>query len=283
MDYEKACKIFDISINNFNLNEINIKKIYYKKALLLHPDKGGDNEKLKELNNAYIYLINHNDIDNNIKIDNKTNKYSDILFSIIKNIVIKYNDTLFVEFLNNINKDNAIEIYNFILDHNDIFNINDDILIIMKNIIHKKIQNHQVIILNPTIHDIINDNIFKLNTLNSELLIPLWHHELYYDISYNNIIVKCEPILDENMFIDNKNNLYINITKNINDLLSISKFNYVIGNKTFEIMVNKLYISDKPQEYIIKNKGILSINENNIYDNTIRGNVIFNILLSFNQ
>ena len=256
MDFKTACSIFKIKNDINTINEVNIKKIYYKLALKIHPDKGGDADEFKQLNDAYAYLLNIKNIDN-IDDTQHSLKYTDIIKSIIHNFFNNYNDTICLDFFNNIKKDNALDIYNFIIDYNHIFNINNDILIKMKDIISNKFINDEIIILTPNLNDILDDNIFKLNILDNELCIPLWHHELHYDISNNDVIVKCEPIIHDNMFIDNKNNIYIDISFNINDLLYKDIVTINIANKSYDIYVNRLIITNKLQQYTIKNSGIL--------------------------
>ena len=53
-----------------------------------------------------------------------------------------------------------------------------------------------VIILNPTLEDLLKGNIYKLDIFEKEFYIPLWHQELYYDIKGRDLIVKIIPELD---------------------------------------------------------------------------------------
>ena len=56
-------KLFDIDYDSNNLNDKymmllnNLKKFYYERAKILHPDKGGDTFKFTELSNRYEELL----------------------------------------------------------------------------------------------------------------------------------------------------------------------------------------------------------------------------------
>ena len=43
----------------YNSDEDTIKKAYKKKALKMHPDRGGDAEEFQNLSNAYQRILNH--------------------------------------------------------------------------------------------------------------------------------------------------------------------------------------------------------------------------------
>ena len=57
-----------------------------------------------------------------------------------------------------------------------------------------------VIMLNPSINDLLNDNIFKLSVENKKFYIPLWHHELHFS-PQQYLIVKMEPEISDNYWI----------------------------------------------------------------------------------
>lgn len=84
--YAKYTKILGLSIDNIDVNIV--KKAYKQKALKLHPDKGGNEDNFKELNNAYSKIL---ELLNLIK--NGENKASNI-------IDINTNVTLYDIFIN---------------------------------------------------------------------------------------------------------------------------------------------------------------------------------------
>ena len=80
------------------------------------------------------------------------------------------------------------------------------------------------------------------------------------------------------MYIDEFNNIHINIKMSVQKALQNKKISFNIGVKVFEINTNELKII-KYQTYIIKNKGLSSINQNNIYDASKKNDIIVNIEL----
>jgi hypothetical protein len=55
-DYIRYVKLFGIK---YGSSEEEIKEAYKKMAKIYHPDKGGSEEKFKELNSGYEYLKNY--------------------------------------------------------------------------------------------------------------------------------------------------------------------------------------------------------------------------------
>jgi hypothetical protein len=84
--YAKYTKILGLSNDNIDVNIV--KKAYKQKALKLHPDKGGNEDNFKELNNAYSKIL---ELLNLIK--NGENKASNIIH-------INTNVTLYDIFIN---------------------------------------------------------------------------------------------------------------------------------------------------------------------------------------
>ena len=135
-----------------------------------------------------------------------------------------------------------------------------------------------IIILNPDINDLLSDNVYCLNIEDNELLIPLWHDEVEFDISKSITCVKNIPDLENNVVIDKYNNINVNIEYKITDLLK-NDLVFQLGDKKYTIQSKKLNII-RQQIYIIKNSGMLQINKDNLFDTEKRGDINVNVILN---
>jgi hypothetical protein len=318
MNYKIALEILEIDMNEKNYNDINLaylKKHYHKLALQNHPDKNGNTEESKEkfqnINEAYNFVkreingLDEEDLDQppyyeSNKFFNTSTIYGDILnsflseifdgkynhafFEIIKNIIIKkIPNKLFKE----LDKDMAMDIFNFLSKYKNVFHLSDDILDSLTDIIHKKQESiTEYYKLNPSIDDLLENNVYKLYVNEQLYLVPLWHNELYFegtDINnFKEIVVLCDPELPENIIIDENNDLHIKVEYELINLINLIKNNtdlcFKIGKKKLSIPIDKLYMKNN-QFYTIKNAGLSKIKENDIYDVTEKSDVIINILL----
>jgi curved DNA-binding protein CbpA len=307
MNYKTALEILEIDMSEKKYSDVNLeylKKHYHKLALQNHPDKNGNtkesNEKFQAINEAYNYLkreINFNeqgekssstiyvDILQSFLSEIFAGKYNDKFYEIIKKIIVKkIPNKLFKE----LNKEMAFDIYNFLSKYKNILHINQEILDNLMEIVQKKYEDvMEYYKLNPSIDDLFENNVYKLYVNEQLFLVPLWHNELYFESSeinnFKEIIVSCEPELSKNIKIDENNNLVIKIEFNSGDLpnliLNNGEIFFNIGKKKLSIPVNKLYM--KPtQFYRIKNEGLSKINENDIYDVSIKSDIIVNITLT---
>jgi len=307
MNYKTALEILEIDMSEKKYSDINLeylKKQYHRLALQNHPDKNGNTKESKEkfqtINEAYDYLkseINYKD-QNEFKSSSTIyvdilhsflgeifdGKYNDKIYEIIKNIIVKkIPNKLFKE----LNKEMAFDIYNFLSKYKNILHINPELLDNLMEIVHKKYEDvMEYYKLNPSIDDLIENNVYKLYVNEQLFLVPLWHNELYFESSelnnFKEIIVSCEPELSKNIIIDENNNLVVKIESNLIDLpnliLNDGKIFFNIGKKELSIPVNKLYMKTN-QYYRIKNEGLSKINENDIYDVSTKSDIIVNITL----
>ena len=231
-----------------------------------------------ESNSKYIYLLS---LFIGSIIDGQ---YKEAIKNVIKEIVTlgKYIslERIFLE----LDKDSALEVFNFICKYKHILHINSDTLEFVSSLIKRKYENDRVFILNPSITDLMENNIFKLYVDDQLYLVPLWHDELYFDSpSGSDIIVLCNPELPANMALDEDNNLHVQIDIEGNNLLDLIKkdsscsfVSLVIGNRDFSIPLNKLHIK-KEQIYKFVKQGISRVIEDDIYNVSCKTDIIVKI------
>lgn len=315
MDYRKALEILEIDISNVMFNDINIcllKKQYHKLALLNHPDKNGNtiesNEKFRDINCAYEYMLKEIqysvETDNEINNDSNNNyqyldilklfmggildgKYNDIFVDIIKDIVVGCKN-ISIKLFEKLDIEMSLNVYSFLSQNKSIFHLNSETLEKVRDILLTKCKDIEIYNLNPTIDDLLENNIYKLYVDKQLFLVPLWHNELYFDYLDKNtnttkeLIVLCEPSLPDNLFIDENKNIHIEINVTFDDMKDLivnnNNINCAVGRKVFEICTDKLYMT-KTQQYKLVNSGLTRVN-NDIYDISIKTDMIVTINLS---
>ena len=305
MNYKQACINLNISLSEEITTE-SLKRQYRSLALRYHPDKNPDENavaKFQEIQESYEFLMKYKDFidiedlsDDDEKDSENTNKnnYKTILFSFLKNILIPDNrNKLFytilkqvantceanaLEILSKVEKQNLIKIYEIIERYRDSLHFTEDFVVKIKEIINEKIKDDECVILNPTLDDLFENNLYKLKVNGFTYVVPLWHNELVYDNSGNDIYVKCVPILPENIEIDEKNNLIINNEYTIQEIWEKEYLRIHVGSVRFYIKRDTLKIKEE-QTVIFSKQGISKINTKNMYDVTNKGDVIVNIKL----
>ena len=284
MNYFKAIKILDL---DKEYSEKQLKRNYYIKALEFHPDKNnGVDDKFKEIVEAYEYLQREkevsdivNDGDNYIKLMNDF-----IDFILDKNLEVnkfisslnnKYTKVSF-ELLEKFSKKTLVKINNFVKTYGDVLSISDDVKEKINKLIDEYTKNDKIEIINPTLENLLNDEIYQFEYNNEIYYIPLWHQELEYELNKDLLIVQCQPVLPECIEIDENNNLNLLLVTELKEIMNDEKIIINIANKSFDILVNKLLIK-KYQRYTIIGKGISLINTKDIYNIDYRANINIDI------
>jgi hypothetical protein len=207
MNYQRAVDILEIPKH---ASPSVIKRMYYKKALKLHPDKEGTTEQFQELNEAYQFLQTHSEPN-----------FVNILY-----------DKSIVTILSTLDNTTLLSLYRFLLEYKEF--IPDAILDTVSQYIQSKLT---ILLLEPTIDDLLEQKIYIYTHDNVKYTIPLWHHELNYD----KFMVICKPKVT-NIELDCDNNIYTTVHASLSDVFQRQKISFFIGKKEFIINASQLYI-----------------------------------------
>ena len=96
-----------LGIENHNINERDLKKLYLKKALKHHPDRGGDKDNFQKLTIAYTLLLNKIK-DNNNNSDHSQMKAANKIYNENQNNNINLDKKFDIEVFNQIYEENRI-------------------------------------------------------------------------------------------------------------------------------------------------------------------------------
>jgi len=240
-----------------SLSELN--KRYRILALRLHPDKNGNTPEataaFQELNAAYRMLLDNavNDEDNEANEANDANEgsdtYSHIFIKFVKSLFRRTDDcraSSLVELLHRIVHDYAsvsvhaaldsldpsvlFQLYDTLEQYNAAVRMDARIFEEVTRILREKMQRNNIVILKPSLKDVIQNNISVLKVEGHTFYVPLWHSELHYRIeadptnadadSAKQLVVRCMPDLPAHMSIDVNNELHVDVRADIKELLN---------------------------------------------------------------
>jgi hypothetical protein len=188
-------------------------------------------------------------------------------------------ETSALDTLNKLDKQMLIKIYEIIKKYSHSMHFGETFIQKIEMLLTNRIKEDECIILNPTLNDLLENNLYRLIVNNHTYIVPLWHNELVYDNSGNDIYVKCNPILPENMEIDDANNIKIDINYKISEIWGVDTIYVNIGkNHIVPIKVSLLKLSPY-QTVILANMGISRINVKDVYDVTKKSDIYINITL----
>jgi hypothetical protein len=289
-----------------------IKKHYRIAALRNHPDKHFNSDestaKFKEINEAYVLLVsdfknNHDEetTERGGEEDYNCNKYKygEMFSAFISSLMVGLSNTKIAELnmiltvimdkcktlttamFDNMDKSSILFIYDLIVKYYTILDISDERFDGIIKILKTKMKIDDVIVLNPTISDLFNsNNIQIIEHEQKTYYIPNWHTELYYDMNeQRELIVKCIPTLPEYIYIDELNNIYIDVRTRVENIFNLPKPVLTIvmyENISIDIPIRDIEFKTH-QTITLHKRGIPMINTENIYDISYRMDIIVNL------
>lgn len=308
-----------------------LKKKYKIAALKHHPDKHFNSQestiKFKEINEAYLYLYGKYDNENNAKqneyardeneYENENENdhcYANLLSKFISSLMNKFSNTqiatlhIVIQVLMNkcailtstlfdhVDRESLLFIHQLIIKYHSILELGAERLNSIREIIKKKLQENDIIIIQPTISELFNENNIQVVEHEKNIYyVPLWHTEIYYNINHSHengnhdgvhdkkqkqereLIVKCIPNLPEHIYIDEMNNIYIDVRTRVENLFNQTKLTVLISESvSFDIPVHTLDFKTH-QTVTLKKCGIPMINTENMYDVSEKMNIVIHL------
>jgi len=273
-----------------------LKKAYRSKILQYHPDKNKSPDAAKrfiEVQEAYRYLQV-----NEIKDEYRGESYHDILKSFLSSVlreesrgmilmkiieiickkiclIVEHNSDAIMDYLRTINRDTLKVIRDILSKYRSVLHFSSDIFERIDEILDFAVDLNECIVLNPTLEDLMSDeNIYILKYEDKSYLVPLWQHEMVFDVSGRNLVVKNFPILPENMELDEWNVLTVRLSYRLSDIWRKDVL-VEIGSKSFTIRGNQLWLTDKPQQIKYTGCGVPYNDSENVLDASQRQSIIF--------
>uniref|UniRef100_A0A6C0I392 J domain-containing protein n=1 Tax=viral metagenome TaxID=1070528 RepID=A0A6C0I392_9ZZZZ len=271
-----------------------IKRQYRVKALQYHPDKNKSPNaagEFQEIHAAYEFLmkeeehiLDEDDLNYTTVLSSFLNNIfgkegnNELLTTILQRLSSKCEQTL-ITTLEHLDKSTLLKIYDLIKRFCHVLHLPESVLKHVEIILHDKHREDECILLNPTLSDLFENNLYRLTVNNFVYVIPLWHHELVYDNSGNDVIVKCFPMLDENIYIDDHNHIHVELQYDIRDLLMKDVVVIDVGPKPVSFLVNQLRLVHL-QTITLSRCGISMIDLKNVFDISRKSDIILHIELT---
>ena len=226
-------------------------------------------------------------------------KYGDIFSAFISSLMVGLSNTKIAELnviltaimdkcktlttamFDNMDKSSILFIYDLIVKYYTILDISDERFDGIIKILKTKMKIDDVIVLNPTITDLFDgNNIQVIEHEQKTYYIPIWHTELYYNMNEEReLIVKCIPKLPEYIYIDELNNIYIDVRTRVENLFNQLSYAFTIimyENVSIDIPIRDIEFKTH-QTITLQKRGIPMINTENVYDITERMDIIVNL------
>jgi curved DNA-binding protein CbpA len=215
---------------------------------------------------------------------------------IILQVLMNKCATLSVSLFDQMDRESLLFIYNLTMKYHTILDIGEDRLETIVRIMKIKLQENDIIIIHPSISDLFDKNNIQVVEHEKQIYyVPLWHTELYYHIMQSHdkssqeenreqqreLVVKCIPKLPEYIYVDEANNIYIDVRTRVENLFNQQKIMIsVTESVSFDIPVETLEFKTH-QTVTLKKCGIPMINTENMYDVSEKMDVIIHLEILF--
>lgn len=299
MDCDAVKVLLDIDLSEDVPMEI-VKKQYHKRALQFHPDKNkcaDAADQFRLVQEAYEYAMKYQgyleDSDMDLEADSEVhvgqtvlssyytllneflggilgaetaNELQDRVMKCVIHRLVDICESKAMAFLETLDKPLLIKTYHLLEKHADQFHFTEPIMEKIRSIMIEETEGDERVILRPLLDDLFAENLYKLQECGATYLVPLWHHELVYDNSDNDLYVSCVPLLPDNVTIDEHNHIIIALRVNIRDIWEKDCISFFLGKREFSFKKDCLRLTGQCQMVVLKEQGIAKIDTHDIYN-----------------
>ena len=314
MEVEKALEILDLK--DTNISEIELKQRYRMFALMFHPDKNNSKDasiRFLEIKEAYDLLQKHLDNPEHTQMDMEYNRILKeyLGIQIVDNKVNEILDSILsvcekqaIYILEKIEGKKFKMMFTLLKKYRHVFFLSESFYQLMEEINERKLkkeEDQEKIEIYPSINDLFQHMVYKLNKNTELYFVPLWHPELVYEdkTTGKEFIVKCIPDLTQNDIIhtgletktemeiieysiDENNNLYCTIKYKISYILtkSIHKEKIIVHFGDYKsVFFNPWELNIVEKQTIRWKKEGISIANKDMYDISNKSDLLLNIWL----
>jgi len=285
-----------------------LRRKYHKQALIYHPDKNPSSDaadQFRRIQDAYEYIMKEEGFMDDEGVSDLSPSantgYQGILYSFLTGILgddlfNEIQSELFYMILNRITnrcEARALElidkldtrifkkIYGILRKYNDVIYLSPTFVQSLDKIYEKKCEtdHEERVVVHPFIDDLLEDKVYRMVENGQTFLVPLWHHELVYDNSGCDMYVYCVPMLPDNIQVDEKNDIHVDISFTSLDLWSMDRVNVNVGKRALSFPREALKMA-RTQLMIFEKQGILRISSIRRLDDTSnRGDIYLHITI----
>jgi len=287
MNPRRAKEILGISEDD---DEETVKRKYRAKILQFHPDKNKDPdaaERFREVHAAYSLLKDSETEEDYTKsYDDLMSEFLSAMFDArptgggvaAKIIKIVFDRLMEIgqEYLCRLNRPLLAGLFKILSKYKESFHLPDGFFEKMEEVLANGAEEY--IVLNPTLDDLLSEeNIYKLKYEDKTYLVPLWHHDMVFDCSGRELLVKCFPILPDNMELDECNVLTVRLEYSVAEIWNRAEVDVCIGNKTYQFDGRALKMTGDAQQIVLLGCGVPYNNTLDIFDCGTRQNIVLDI------
>ena len=307
MNTAKAYHILGIVCPPGNATPDEIKTNYRLGALKYHPDKCRDPDaadKFREIQAAYEYLTNNTSSDGDGDGDEANYKtmvgsflsklffhgnsgedagWKEEICRLVVSRLVGLCEAKALEYIEKIDRKTLAKLHTCLVMYREVFHLSDVLIARVDELLKEtdtKPSAECVVLLNPFLEDLQEDNLYRITESGKTFIVPLWHHELVYDNSGVDFVVRCCPVLPEHMEIDEYNNIYVYLRYRVSEVWGKDRIQVPFGKRSLVFWPRQLCVCAEPQQIRFPKEGIARINPVHPVDNSVRKDVVLVIQLT---